>query len=316
MLTTAILIMIIGFVLLAWSADRLVIGASRLAQKLNISPLTIGVTIVALGTSLPEIVVSIYAALYGNPDVAIGNVLGSNIANIGLVLGVTVLLVPLTLKPKMLLVEFPLLLLVMVLFLVLIVDGVLSRYDGFVLLVIFLGLIFWLFKRAQHYDAEVHCEFDSRLSLTWAWIWLITGIVILPISSHLIVSNAVLIAKHFGVSDLVVGLTLVALGTSLPELATVIMGAFRKQYDLVVGNVIGSNIFNLVAVLCLPAVIKPLNVSHLALLRDLPVMFIITLILYVLLLFGTNRRLSRLHGLLLIAFYVAYLFFIVIESIA
>ncbi len=315
MISTAVLILVFGFVLLAWSADRLVVGASRLAQQLRISPLTIGITIVALGTSLPEIMVSVYAALYGNPDLAIGNVIGSNIANIGLVLGVTVLVVPLTIKPKLLLVELPLLFLVMVLFLLLIVDGVLGRYDGFVLLIIFIFLIYWLLKRAKPYDAELHFEFDSKLSLTKGWLWFVVGIVFLPLSSHLIVSNASLLARHFGVSELVVGLTIMALGTSLPELATAVMGAVRKQYDLVVGNVIGSNIFNLVAVLCLPALIRPIGVSNLVLLRDLPIMFVITVMLYLLILFGTGRRLSRWHGFLLVFFYVAYLGFLVVEAI-
>lgn len=303
-----------GFLLLAWSADRFVEGASALALIFNISPLVIGLTIVSIGTSAPEIIVSAMAAWQGNSGLAVGNAIGSNIFNTGLILGITALIVPLNVHSSIIRRELPVLLLVMAFAWVLLMDGMLGRLDGTLLLAGMAGMLgwfTWLGMRKQGKRDPIAKEFAEEMptgiGTGRALLLLATGAVVLLASSRLLVWGAVSVAQALGISDLVIGLTIVALGTSLPELAASVTSAIRNEHDIAIGNVIGSNIFNLLAVLGLPGLINPIRIDSMVLSRDYPVMVGLTLILYVMAsgIRGPGR-LTRLEGALLVVAFVAY----------
>jgi cation:H+ antiporter len=303
-----------GFLLLAWSADRFVAGASAIALILDISPLIIGLTIVSIGTSAPEIIVSAIAAWQGNSGLAVGNAVGSNIFNTGLILGVTALIVPLNVHSSIIRRELPVLLLVMGFSWLLLLDGMLGRMDGVLLLagmVAMLGWITWLGLKTQATPdpmvKEFAVEMPKGIGLGRALLLLTTGAVVLLASSRLLVWGAVSVAHGLGVSDLVIGLTIVALGTSLPELAASVTSAIRGEHDIAIGNVIGSNIFNLLAVLGLPGLIHPIGIDSIFLSRDYPVMLGLTLMLYAMA-SGIRRpgRLNRAEGALLVLAFVGY----------
>lgn len=303
-----------GFVLLTWSADRFVVGASALAYNLNISPLIIGLTIVSLGTSAPEILVSAVASLQGNSGLAIGNALGSNITNIALILGITALIMPLNVHSSIVRRELPVLLGVMVLALLLLLDGTLGRLDGMLLLTGMVLMIIWMasigIKDKTSHDPmteEFADEVPTDMSMMKAGFWTVVGALCLLASSKILVWGAVSIAQAIGVSDLVIGLTIVALGTSLPELAASVMSALKGEHDIAIGNVIGSNIFNLLAVLGLPGLLNPGPVEIDVLIRDYPVMIGLTLALFVMAYgFRGPGRLNRIEGGLLLTAFVAY----------
>jgi cation:H+ antiporter len=303
-----------GFLLLAWSADRFVAGASAIALILDISPLIIGLTIVSIGTSAPEIIVSAIAAWQGNSGLAVGNAVGSNIFNTGLILGVTALIVPLNVHSSIIRRELPVLLLVMGFSWLLLLDGMLGRMDGVLLLagmVAMLGWITWLGLKTQATPdpmvKEFAVEMPKGIGLGRALLLLTTGAVVLLASSRLLVWGAVSVAHGLGVSDLVIGLTIVALGTSLPELAASVTSAIRGEHDIAIGNVIGSNIFNLLAVIGLPGLIHPIGIDSIFLSRDYPVMLGLTLMLYAMA-SGIRRpgRLNRAEGALLVLAFVGY----------
>jgi cation:H+ antiporter len=284
-----------GFALLTWSADRFVVGASAIAYNLNISPLVIGLTIVSLGTSAPEILVSAVAAWQGNSGLAVGNALGSNIINIVRR-------------------ELPVLLLIMVATLLLLLDGTLGRLDG-TLLVTGMGLmLFWVtrvgIKSSDTPDAintEFSEEIPTDLGIGKAAFWLVAGALLLLLSSRMLVWGSVSIAQTMGVSDLVIGLTIVALGTSLPELAATVMSALKNEHDIALGNVLGSNMFNLLAVLGLPGLIDPGPFEPVVLTRDYPVMFALTVVLFFMAYgFRGPGRINRLEGAILLAAFGAY----------
>ena len=304
---------ILGFVVLVWGADRFVMGAAALARNLGIAPLLIGLTIVGFGTSAPEILVSFMAAFGGNPSLAVGNAIGSNIANIGLILGSTALILPLLFKSFILRQEYPILLAVSVGAYALMADGQLSRLDGVIMLVA-LALTLFLLVRiglargasdpiVQEYEAEI----PDNLSTLSAVLWFSVGLVLLLVSSRMLVWGAVEIATALGVSDLVIGLTIVAVGTSLPELAASIASAMKNEPDIAVGNVIGSNIYNLTAVLCVPGLVASPAIDTEVLLRDLPIMLGLTLLLFFM---GRGRQgdghINRLEGGVLLAGFLAY----------
>ena len=309
-----LLAIVAGFALLTWSADRFVAGASALAYNLNISPLIIGLTIVSLGTSAPEILVSAVASLQGNGGLAIGNALGSNITNIGLVMGVTALIVPLSIHSRIVRRELPLLIGVMVLALLLLLDGTLGRLDGVILLSGMVLMLLWMtrvgIREKSSHDPmidEFTDEVPTDMSMRTAGLWTAAGAVLLLASSKILVWGAVSIAHNMGVSDLVIGLTIVALGTSLPELAACIMSALKNEPDIAIGNVVGSNIFNLLAVLALPGLINPIAVSNEVLTRDYPVMMCLTLAFLVMAYgFRGPGRISRIEGALLVLAFVGY----------
>jgi len=303
-----------GFALLTWSADRFVVGASAIAYNLNISPLIIGLTIVSLGTSAPEILVSAVAAWQGNSGLAVGNALGSNIINIALVLGVAALITPLNVHSSIVRRELPVLLLVMVFALLLLLDGTLGHLDGALLLAGMGLMLFWITRMGikskdsrDPISAEFVEEIPTDLGMGKAAFWVIVGALLLLFSSRLLVWGSVSIAQTMGISDLVIGLTIVALGTSLPELAATVMSALKNEHDIALGNVIGSNMFNLLAVLGLPGLIDPGPFEPVVLTRDYPVMFCLTVMLFVMAYgFRGPGRINRLEGVTLVAAFGAY----------
>jgi cation:H+ antiporter len=312
-----IVIFIIGLVILSWSADRFVYGASALAKNIGISPMMIGLTIVAMGSSAPEIVVSAIASANGNMNTAVGNALGSNITNIALVLGITALVKPLIVSSITLKRELPALLIISLIAIGFLFDGELKSYEGIILLGLFifvLAMMAWLSLQVDKEDplvAETAGEIPKNVSTTSALIWIGIGLVILPLSAHFMVNSAVEIARYLGISDLIIGLTIIALGTSLPELAASIAGVLRGEDDLALGNIIGSNIFNLLAVLGMPGLIAPGMLDPDVYNRDMYVMLGLTLLLF---LFSFDligkRTISRPNGFLLVACFIGYQFWL------
>lgn len=314
MIWLSLLAVIAGFVLLVWSADRFVMGASATARNLGVAPIIIGLTIVGLGTSAPEMLVSAMAAWNGNPHMGIGNALGSNIANIGLVLGITALVAPLAVRSQTLRREFPVMFAVVFLALILLWDGVLSRLDGLLLLFGMVLVLCWMVyiglqqKRADPMATEFDEEIPSHLSMARATMWIVVGLSFLLLSSHMLVWGAVNIAQWFGVSDLIIGLTIIAIGTSLPELAASVMSALKNEHDIAIGNIIGSNMFNLLAVLGIPGLILPGATPAAVMSRDYPVMVGLSIVLFIMA-YGFKKpgRLSRIEGALLLMGYIAYM---------
>ena len=264
----AIAAIIVGLLLLIWSADRFVDGAAATARHFGMPQLLIGIVIIGFGTSAPEMIVSALSALNGNPGIALGNAYGSNITNIGLILGLTALVLPLAVNSQVLKQELPILIFVTALSAFLIMDGDVLRLDAWILLGIFfiyMGWTIWtgLSNRDDSlvHDVKEELQKQEYMSLAKALMWVVIGLALLMGSSQLLVWGAVKIAHYFGVSDLVVGLTIVAVGTSLPELASSIAAARKNEVDLAVGNIIGSNLFNTLAVVGLAGAISPMYVG-------------------------------------------------------
>ncbi len=308
---------ICGLVLLVFSADRFVLGASGLAYNLGVSPLMIGLTIVAFGTSAPEIFVSGAAALQNNPNLAIGNAIGSNIANVALVLGLTALVVPMTVHRDIVHQQFPIMFLVMIISLFIFLNDYLSRTEAIVLIVLLMLFIFYTIinerKQAPVVDESV-IDFDTPSSLA-SVLWLLVGLIMLVISSKVLVWGAVDIAKMLGVSDLIIGLTIIAIGTSLPEVATSIASAVKGKPDLAMGNVVGSNIFNLLAVVGTAGVIAPTAINTDVMARDFPVMIAVTVLMVILITpWRDNKILSRIGGGFLLACYLTYLGYLIVQA--
>jgi len=303
----------LGLIVLVFSADRFITGTASIARNMGISPLLIGLTIVGLGTSAPEILVSAIASLQGNSGLAVGNALGSNIANIGLILGCTALISPLTFRSGLLKRELPVLALISLICFLLAFDG-LSASDGILMLSMLFVFLIWLIRTARKdpsqedvFEQELEQELPKGISNLKAWFFFVLGLAGLLLSSRVLVWAAVNIAESFGVSDLVIGLTIVALGTSLPELAASITSVLKKEDDLAVGNVIGSNIYNLLAVYSLPGLLAPGPVAESVLTRDFPVMLALTLILFILgFSFKRFGTINRLEGGCLVAAYCWY----------
>ena len=309
----AVIQLVAGFLLLVWGADRLVAGASAFARNMGVSPLVIGLTIIGFGTSAPELVVSAVATLKGNAGLAVGNAIGSNIANMGLVLGITALIYPLRLESNALKREYPMLLLVMLVCFWMALNGNYSHLEGWILIAALFAVIVWIIRiglyrplsdpLAEEFDAEIPKNVPTRTAV----FWLLVGLVVLPVSSTFLVDGAVTMARHLGVTDTVIGLTVVALGTSLPELATAITAALHREDDLAIGNIIGSNIFNLLGVLGIAAVIHPVEIESIILARDFPVMFLITGALYLMASkFSGPGRIGRRSGSALLLMFVSY----------
>ena len=309
----AIAAIFVGLTLLFWSADKFIDGATSIAMHLGVSTMIIGITIVGFGTSAPEILISVIAVIEGTPDIAIGNALGSNIANIGLILGVTAFITPLPIAKRVLRNEFPLLLIATAVMTWCLLDGELDIIEGLSLIVLLCLMMWYLVKLHRQYPGADWGESDltnveaENMSFLAASGWLLIGLIILVSSSKLLVWGATEVAHAFGISELIIGLTIVALGTSLPELAASIASIKKGEPDLAIGNVIGSNLFNSLAVVGIPAVITNFNIDRLAVTRDLPVVIVITLLLYGLSRFPAGSQgLSRLKGIWLLAGFVIY----------
>jgi cation:H+ antiporter len=307
------LAIVAGFLLLIWSADRFICGAAATARNLNISPLVIGLTIVGFGTSAPEMLVAGFASTGGSPSLAIGNALGSNITNIALVLGVAALITPLDVHSRILKKELPLLLGAMLLALMLVIDGTLQRTDGIILFGSLILLMWWITRQAlvdRDHDAlqeEYQEELPAALPMPRALFWFIFGLLILMLSSKLLVWGAVNIAVDLGVSELVIGLTIIAIGTSLPELAASIAGAMKNEHDIAIGNVVGSNLFNTLGVLAIPGVLAPSTLETGIMERDIPVVFLLTIALFIMAYgFKGPGRINRIEGGLLLSAFCCY----------
>jgi len=310
----AIVAIIGGFALLVWSADRFVDGAAATAKHAGMPTLLIGMVIVGFGTSAPEMVVSAMAALDGNPALALGNALGSNIVNTGLILGVTALFTPILVHSKIVKRELPLLILIGLVIGYFFYDRNLTRIESLLLLAGFFALIGWqiysgLTGNDDTLAAETEAEVASHdMPLPRALFWVVAGFVLLIVSSRVLVWGAVTIAQSLGVSDLIIGLTIVALGTSLPELAATMVAARKGEFDIALGNVVGSNMFNLLAVVGIAGAIEPMSgLLPEILTRDWPVMMGLTVALFFMA-FGLKGqgRINRLEGSLLVVAFVAY----------
>ena len=308
-----------GLLLLIWSADRFVEGAAAVAAHYSISPLLIGMVIIGFGTSAPEMMVSAFAAVEGNSGLALGNAYGSNIANIGLILGVTVMICPIAVHSVVVRKEIPILLGITALSAILLADGQLARFDALVLLGVFAALMAWsIFEGLQNRNdpmgAEVQEKIDEKsASLRKSLVWVIIGLLLLIASSRLLVWGAVEIASGLGVSDLLIGLTIVAVGTSLPEFAASVSAARKGQSDLALGNILGSNLFNTLAVVGIAGGINPTLVPQEVLHRDLLVVGLLTAgLLVVCFGFKGTGRINRFEGTLLFASYVGYTAWLVI----
>ncbi|ARM31709.1 calcium/sodium antiporter [Prosthecochloris sp. HL-130-GSB] len=314
----AVIAVVFGLVLLVWSADRFIEGAASVARHFGMSPLLIGMVIVGFGTSAPEMAVSVLSALQGNSGIAIGNAYGSNISNIGLILGLTALISPIAVHSRILRKELPLLTVVTILAAWLLHDGIVTSSDAFVMLAVFAALMGWTIKEGiqEKKDAlgeEMEQELDLHaMPVSKAMFWLVAGLVFLVVSSRILVWGAVEIAHGFGVSDLVIGLTVVAVGTSLPELASSLIAIRRGEHDIALGNVIGSNLFNTLAVVGLAGAIHPMSVGPEVFNRDILLMSALTLSLFV---FGYGfrgpGRINRVEGMLLLLCYAGYTAYLV-----
>jgi len=309
------LAIIVGFALLVWSADKFVDGAAAAAKHLGMPTLLIGILIVGFGTSAPEMVVSAIAAFEGNPSLALGNALGSNIVNIALILGVTGIVAPIALHSKIVKKELPLLIAIVLFSGYLLLDHSLTLVEGIILLIGFFSLIGWSVYSAIKGKGDVlEDELESELqehsmSLKVGMTWIVIGLVLLIASSRILVWGAVGIAHEFGVSDLIIGLTIVALGTSLPELAASVTAAKKGEHDIAIGNVVGSNMFNLLAVVGIATVISPMHsIAPEVLQRDWIIMFVLTLALLAMAygFRGREGKIGRVEGTILVLCYIAY----------
>lgn len=318
-MVTSFVILILGFAALVWSADRFVYGAAALAKNFGVPTLIVGLTVVAMGSSAPEMMVSASAALAGKTDTAVGNAIGSNITNILLVLGITALFRPLSVSSSTLKREIPLVLIVSLATWYIFSDNYFSLAEGVALLisfVVFIGGLIIVSLRAKNqtdpFVSEACDEVPNDVPTKKAVIWLVIGMVLLPVSAHFLIDSAVDIAKYFGLSDLVIGLTIIAIGTSLPELAASIAGVLKNEDDLALGNIVGSNIFNILAVLPFAGIINPSVIDPSVANRDILIMIGATVALIIMSLnFRGAQRINRVEGgLLLIAFlgYQGYIF--------
>lgn len=312
---TAILGIVFGLILLVWGADRFVEGAAAIACHFGMPALLIGMVIVGFGTSAPEMVVSAIAASQGNPGIALGNAYGSNITNIALILGLTALLRPISIHSQVLRKELPILTAITALAAWQVRDGVITRLDAFVLLSVFAGLMGWsiwqgLRKKDDALGSEIEQELECHaMQIRRAFLWLGIGLILLIAGSRLVVWGAVEIAHGFGVSDLIIGLTIVAVGTSLPELASSLIAIRKGEHDIALGNILGSNLFNTLAVVGIAGTIRPMAVGPEVFARDIMVMAGLTVSLFV---FGYGfsgpgrGRINRFEGGALLAGYIAY----------
>ena len=310
-----LLAIIIGFVILVWSADKFVDGAASTAKHLGMSSLLIGILIVGFGTSAPEMVVSAIAAMEGNPALALGNALGSNIVNVALILGITAIVAPITVNSKIVKKEIPLLLIIVLFSGYLLLDRTLSFNEGIILLFGFFSLIGWsifaaIKGKGDSLESEVEDELvEIDLTLKAGIFWLIIGIILLIASSRLLVWGAVGVAQDFGVSDLIIGLTIIALGTSLPELAASVVAVRKGEHDIAIGNIVGSNMFNILAVIGIATIIAPMNnIPSEVLQRDWLVMIALTIALLIMA-YGFKKKagkITRSEGSFLVLCYVIY----------
>lgn len=303
----SVLAIIFGLIVLMWSADKFVEGAAAVAKNLGMSTLLVGMIVVGFGTSAPELSVSALSALNGNPGIALGNAYGSNITNIALVLGFTALISPVVIQQSLLKKELPVLIGFTVLAFVHLFDGEISRLEGMIEIALLVIAFTWIVMSTG--KTGIRDEDLPVMRTGQAWCWLLLGLILLVVSSRMLVWGAVNIAHTFGVSDLVIGLTVIAVGTSLPELAASVAAARKGEHDLAVGNVIGSNLFNTFAVVGLAGVIHPMQVPYEVINRDWVVMMLLTVLLFLIGFVQRHQpasRINRMGGAIFVMIYIAY----------
>jgi len=319
--TMVLVLFALGFVLLIVGAEALVKGSSRLAAALGISPLVIGLTVVAYGTSSPELAVSIQSSLTGQADLALGNVVGSNIFNVLFILGLSAMIAPLVVSQQLVRLDVPLMIAISLLLLLLALDGNLSRLDGLLFFSINIAYVVWAIRQSRKENQQVKDEYEKeygaagRSSKWWVnLILIIAGLGMLVLGSRWLVEGAVAVAQALGLSELIIGLTIVAAGTSLPEVATSIIASIHGERDIAVGNVVGSNLFNLLSVLGLTSLLAPngVAVSPAALRFDIPVM--IAVAVACLPIFFTGYRIGRREGMLFFTYYLLYTLYLILDA--
>lgn len=310
------LILIAGVFVLYFFAELLVKGAAKLALSYNIRPIIIGITIVAFGTSFPELVVSVLSAIQGSPDISIGNVVGSNIVNIGLILGLAAFIFPLQVHMRLFKIEVPLLVLISLFLFYLSSNGIVTRINALLFLAIFAGFVIYSIKDASVEEDEVQEEFKKELAdgnkLYINIFRIILGLAGIGIAAQMIIMSATTIARTFGISEVVIGVSIVAIGTSLPELATSVVAAIKKEPDISIGNIIGSNLFNILFILGIAGLINPIVISNKFFLVHIPIMILFTLVLIPIMRIGFVIK--RAEGLLLMIMYLGYIAYLIIEK--
>ncbi|MEJ2094003.1 MAG: calcium/sodium antiporter [Gammaproteobacteria bacterium] len=310
-----------GLILLIFGADRFVIGAANIARNMGVSPLIIGVSIVGIATSAPEILVSSAAAIDGKTEIAIGNAIGSNIANIGMVLGLTALLKPIMISSKTLRQEYLLMFLSAIIAFSVLFNLDLSRIDSLILITVLAFFIWWIIQMAKQslYTDPIVGEFEQELaivtSLPRSLTLTLIGLLLLLGGAELLINSSVAIANYFGLSDLVIGLTIIAIGTSLPELAASIMSVIKNEADIAVGNVLGSNMFNMLAVIGIPGLIQPTQYEEVVLYRDLPVMLGLTVLIGLMAFLQKRGRFARIEGIVLLLCFLSYQYWLVSDQL-
>ena len=296
--------LLVSLVILYYGAEGLVFGASSLAKRIGISPLVIGLTIVSVGTSMPELLVSIKASMNGQGAISIGNVLGSNMFNFGLILGLSAIIYPLSVKRQLLKLDVPVMVLTSVLFLLLYLDFEISRLEALLMLLIFISYITYLFKTSKKEQKENQ---DSDIKLTKHWsldiIFFVVGLVALAFGSELLVENSVIIAERLGMSEAMIGLTIIAAGTSMPELATSVVAALKKRSDIAIGNIVGSNIFNILLILGVAGLIQPISTPEIDYMDTL---FVVALGLVLWIFMKYSSLIRRWQGAIFILMYILY----------
>lgn len=314
---TAIIALVLGLALLMFSADRFIAGSASAARGLGVPVLLIGLIVVGFGTSMPEMFVSASAALAGERDLGIGNAIGSNIVNISLILGLTALMAVIPVRSSIVRKEFVILLLVIFGSFPLFFDSALTQFDGMVLIlgmIAVLTFLVWdaLANKNDALEAEAQEALEKSLPLPLAIFWIVVGLILLVFSAKILITGSVKIATDLGVSELVIGLTIVAIGTSLPELASALAAAFRKEPDLVLGNIIGSNIFNNLIVLSMPALLSPGAFTDAIIWRDYPMQIALTILLFIFA--WLFRTINRVHGALFLLVFIGYTIYLYASS--
>ena len=313
-----ILLLCTGLMILVWSADKFVDASAHVARHFNMPSLLIGMLIVGFGTSAPELTVSLFAAIQNNPGIAIGNAYGSNIANIAMILGISSVIMPISIHSSVLKKELPILSMISFISFFLLRDKTVSRLDSIILLLLFAGLMIWSIRTSRHNkndslaDEVSHKMPSEGNSISKSFFCLFTGLVLLISSSRLLIWSAVNIARMLGLSDLIIGLTIVAVGTSLPELASSVIASRKGEHDIALGNILGSNLFNTLAVVGLAGTVKPFKIGDEVIKRDIPVMIVLTLSIFIVG-YGFRKRpgrINRFEGTILLLAYVLYTLFL------
>lgn len=304
--------LLVSLAILYYGAEGLVFGASSLAKRLGISPLVIGLTIVSIGTSMPELIVSVKAAMSGQSGISIGNVLGSNMFNVGLILGISAIIYPIVVNRQLLKFDVPVMILTSILFLLFFLDYEISRLEALLLILLFISYIAYLFltsKKVQKDKDNQNDNPDSDIKLSKHWsldlIFMVVGLLALVYSSDLLVDNSIIIAQRFGMSEAMIGLTIIAAGTGMPELATSVVAALKKRSDIAIGNIVGSNIFNILLVLGATGVIHPISTPEINYMDSL---FVVLLGIVLWLFIKFNSHITRWHGVVFILLYVVYFY--------